>query len=210
MLGLLGKKIGMTRIYNKDGVVIPVTVIEAGPCTVIQMKTLDKDKYNALKVGYENISENKINLPKKKQFEKVSLKPMKFLKEFRLRNPLFKNEYKIGQQLKVDIFKIGEKVKISGTSKGHGFQGVVKRHGFSGGDEAHGCKSKRVPGSIGQCQTPGHVIKGKKLPGHFGNKKISVLKLEIVGIDLEKNLLIIKGAVPGANKGLLRIEKMEN
>jgi len=209
MLGLLGRKVGMTRIYNNKGIVVPVTVIEAGPCVIVQKKTNEKEGYEALQLGFLAQKEVRVNIPTMKRFEKIGIKPLKILKEFRLHQPPFTEGYKEGEALKVDIFYLGEKIKVVGNSKGRGFQGVVKRHGFSGGDDAHGCKSKRVPGSIGMCQTPGHVLKGKKMPGHFGNKRISVLGLEIVGIDIEKNLLLIKGAVPGPNKSILRIEKME-
>lgn len=203
MSGIMARKIGMTRVFAEDGRAIPVTVLEAAPNPVVQVKTPETDGYSAVQVGYWPKKESRLSKPMKGHLDKAGAPPVSRLVEF----PAPKDEVKAGDSFTVEMFVPGEKVDVSGITKGKGFQGVVKRHGFSGGDETHGCKSKRVPGSIGQCATPGRVWKNKKMPGQTGNKKRTVKNLEIVRVDAEKNLLVVKGAVPGARNGYLMVRK---
>lgn len=203
MSGLMARKLGMTRIFNEDGRVIPVTVLEAAPNHVVQVKTPERDGYAAVQVGYRPQKENRLNRPRKGHLDKAGVPPVSRLKEVGMPD----GEVKPGDTITVAIFTPGEKVDVTGVCKGKGFQGVVKRHGFSGGDETHGCKSKRVPGSIGQCATPGRVWKNKKMPGQTGNTRVTVKNLEVVQIDGEKNLVVLKGAVPGSRNGYLLIRK---
>lgn len=204
MLGLIGKKIGMTQIYVTNGVLYPVTALEVGPCPVVQIKSRDgQDDYNALKLGYW-LSE-RISKPLMGIFKKVDLPGMKVLCEFRVDDI---GEYKIGMVLKADIFKVGEKVLVRGTTKGRGFSNVIKRHKFKGGDHTHGCRSQRIPGSIGASSDPSRVYKGKKLPGHYGAKCHTVKNLEVLMVDLENNIIFVKGGVPGARKGIVYITKL--
>ncbi|HOP25885.1 MAG TPA: 50S ribosomal protein L3 [Candidatus Sabulitectum sp.] len=203
MSGIMARKIGMTRVFAEDGRAIPVTVLEAAPNPVVQVKTPETDGYSAVQVGYRQAKESRLSKPMKGHLDKAGAPPVSRLVEF----PVPSKEVKAGDSFTVEMFVPGEKVDVTGTTKGKGFQGVVKRHGFSGGDETHGCKSKRVPGSIGQCATPGRVWKNKKMPGQTGNQKRTVKNLEIVRVDAEKNLLVIKGAVPGARNGYLMIRK---
>jgi large subunit ribosomal protein L3 len=201
---ILGKKVGMTQLFNEDGLALPVTVIEAGPCTVIQKKTVEKDGYTALKIGYGDVSEKRLNKPMKSQFSKLKLSPKKYLREVKLDDS---EKYEVGQEIKVeDMFQAGDKVDISGVSKGKGFQGTIKRYGQSGGDDTHGSMYHRRVGSMGPNTSPGRVFKGKKLPGHMGVDSITVQNLDIVRVDAERNLLIVKGAVPGAKGSLLVIK----
>ncbi len=199
----MARKIGMTRVFAEDGRAIPVTVLEAAPNPVVQVKTPENDGYSAVQVGYRQAKESRLSKPQRGHLDKAGAPPVSRLVEF----PAPSKEVKAGDSFTVEMFVPGEKVDVTGTTKGKGFQGVVKRHGFSGGDETHGCKSKRVPGSIGQCATPGRVWKNKKMPGQTGNQKRTVKNLEIVRVDAEKNLLVIKGAVPGARNGYLMIRK---
>ncbi len=195
---ILGKKIGMTQIFNEKGKVIPVTIVEAGPCFVTQIKTKDKDGYEAVQIGFIR------KLKKIKKTEKG--KEFKYLREFRIENP---QQYKLGDEINVSIFKEGEKVKVSGISKGKGFAGVVKRWGFAGKSTSHGVKHEvRTPGSIGGT-TPPRVIKGRKMPGRMGGQRVTIKNLEIIKIDKEKNLLAIKGALPGSKGTLIEIKTME-
>lgn len=193
---ILGKKLGMNQVFDKEGNVIPVTVIEAGPCFVTQIKNQEKDKYNAIQIGFEKLKDKKIKKPQKDR-------PYRFLKEFRIVN--HESGIKIGDKIDVNIFKEGDVVKISGTSKGRGFQGVVKRYGCKGGPASHGHRHvlRRV-GSIGS-SFPERVIKGRKMPGQTGAERVTVSNLKIVKIDSENNLLAINGAVPGSNGGMLEI-----
>ncbi len=192
---ILGKKIGMSQVFNKDGNVIPVTVIEAGPCFVTQIKTSSTDKYDAVQIGFEKLKDKKIKLPQKN-------KAYRYIREFRVMNP----ELKLGDKIGVEIFKEGDIIKISGTSKGRGFQGVVKRHGFKGGPASHGHRHVlRRPGSIG-VSFPERVVKGRRMPGHMGVERVSVTNLKIITVDPENNLLAINGAVPGAGNGLIEIQ----
>ncbi len=201
--GILGKKLGMTRIFTQDGQWIDVTLVQAGPCVVIQRKTEKKDGYEAVQVGFDEIKPKRCTKPLKGHFEKAGVPPKRFLKEFRVEvdNPL-----KPGDEIKLDIFKIGDRVDISGKSKGRGFAGVVKRHGYSGGPGTHGSNFHRRPGSIGQSAYPAEVYKGKGLPGHMGNVRVTVQNLEVVDVVPEKNLLVIRGSIPGSNGGLVEIK----
>ncbi len=201
---ILGKKIGMTQVFNENGLSIPVTVIEAGPCTVIQNKTVENDGYNAVKVGFDKVSEKKLNKPDKGQFSKAKAAPTKFLKEFRLEAA---SSYEVGQDIAVgDMFQTGDKVDVSGISKGKGFQGTIKRYGQKGGAETHGSMYHRRVGSMSANTSPARVFKGKKLPGHMGVDKITVQNLDVVRVDSERNLLLIRGAVPGPKGGLVVIK----
>ena len=200
---ILGRKIGMTQIFDSEGAVIPVTVIEAGPCTVVQKKTEEKDGYNAIKVGFVDVEEKKLNKPERGQFLKFKLSPKKYLREFRLDNI---DKYEVGQEIKVgDVFQAGDRVDVTGISKGKGFQGTIKRYGQSGGKETHGSMYHRRVGSMGSNTDPGRVFKGKKLPGHMGVQKVTIQNLDVVRVDAERNLLLVKGAVPGPKGGLLII-----
>ncbi len=205
MSGLLGKKIGMTSVFSEEGNLVPVTIIEAGPCYVTQIKSTEKDGYNAIQVGYGDKKEKNINKPLLGHFKKAAVKPLRFVKEFSL---LTGREMKLGDEIKVDLFQPGDKVKVTGYSKGRGFTGVVKRHGFSGGPLTHGQSDRlRAPGSLGQSSYPSRVYKGIKMAGHMGNKSVSVCGLTVVKVDPEKNLLFVKGAVPGARNSYLEIHK---
>ena len=201
--GLIGKKIGMTQIFDEAGKVIPVTVIEAGPCVVAQVKTDDTDGYTAIQLGFGDIKEKKLNKPTKGHFTKVNVTPKKHLREFRLDSV---EAYTVGQELKADVFAAGDKLDIQGTSKGKGFQGVIKRHGQSRGPMGHGSMYHRRPGSMGPTSTPGRVFKGKKLPGHMGAQTISIQNLEVVRVDLDKNVILVKGSVPGAKGAILKLK----
>ena len=201
--GLIGKKLGMTQIFDEQGKVIPVTVIEAGPCVVAQVKTVETDGYNAIQLGFGDVKESKINKPEKGHFAKSKLTPKKHLREFRLDDI---SSFKVGDEVKADIFAAGEKVDIQGTSKGKGFQGVIKRHGQSRGPMGHGSMYHRRPGSMGPTSTPGRVFKGKKLPGHMGSQTITIQNLEVVRVDLDKNVILVKGSVPGAKGAILKLK----
>ena len=199
---IIGKKIGMTQIFDKNGSVIPVTAIEAGPCTVVQVKTIENDGYNAVKLGFGDVKEKKLNKPQKGVFNKLNTKPKKYLREFRLDSV---ENVNIDSEIKADTFKVGEKVDIQGISKGKGFQGVIKRHGQHRGPMGHGSMYHRRPGSMGPTSTPGRVFKGKKLPGHMGVETVTIQNLEIVRVDLDKNIILVKGSVPGNKGSILKI-----
>ena len=200
---ILGKKVGMTQIFDERGFAVPVTVVEAGPCTVVQNKTVDSDGYNAVKVGFEDVKEKKLNKPEKGIFSKANVGFKKYLREFRVDEA---SEFEIGKEITVsEMFEDGDKIDVSGISKGKGFQGVIKRYGFSRGNETHGSHYHRRVGSLGATSSPGRVFKGKKMPGHMGHEKVTVQNLDIVKVDAERNLLLIKGSVPGAKGGLLTI-----
>ena len=202
--GLIGKKIGMTQIFDESGKVIPVTVIEAGPCVVAQVKTEETDGYQAVQLGFGDIKEKKLTKPAKGHFTKVNVTPKKHLREFRLDSV---EGLTVGQELKADIFAAGDKLDIQGTSKGKGFQGVIKRHGQSRGPMGHGSMYHRRPGSMGPTSTPGRVFKGKKLPGHMGSKTSTILNLNVVKVDADKNVILVKGSIPGAKKSIVRVRK---
>lgn len=198
---ILGKKIGMTQVFDEKGRAIPVTVVEAGPCTVVQIKTKDSDGYEAVQLGFGEVKEKKLIRPIKGHFTKANVTPKKHLREFRLEEI----PYNVGDEIKADIFKEGETVDVTGTSKGKGFQGVIKRHGQSRGPMGHGSMYHRRPGSMGSTSTPGRVYKGKNLPGHMGVETVTVQNLEIVKVDIDKNVLLIKGSVPGNKGAILKI-----
>ena len=200
---LIGKKVGMTQIFDEKGKVIPVTVIEAGPCVVAQVKTVESDGYNAVQLGFGDVKESKVNKPIKGHFTKSKLTLKKHLREFRIDDVA---SVKVGDELKADVFTKGEKVDIQGTSKGKGFQGVIRRHGQHRGPMTHGSMYHRRPGSMGPTSTPGRVFKGKKLPGRMGNNTITIQNLEVVSVDLDKNVILVKGSVPGANGAILKIK----
>lgn len=205
MIGLIGKKIGMTQIFGKNGKMIPVTVIQAGPCRVIHRKTKQEHGYDSIQLGFEEIDEKKLRESEIGNFKKHNSPLYKYVKEFRLK---FYKDIKEGEVFDVSMFEINELLKITGFSKGKGFAGVMKRHGFHGFKATHGVhESYRGPGSIGQCATPARVFKGKKMPGHKGMEKTSVLNVEVIKIDVEKNLVMVKGAVPGHRNSIVRLRK---
>ena len=197
--GLIGKKIGMTQIFNEEGKVIPVTVIEAGPCVVSQVKTEETDGYNSIQLGFGAIKESKVNKPERGHFTKANIAPARYLREIRVDSI---EDVKVGDELKADIFMAGDKIDIQGTSKGKGFQGVIKRHGQHRGPMGHGSMYHRRPGSMGSTSTPGRVFKGKKLPGHMGAETVTIQNLEVIKVDLDKNIIL----VPGAKGSILKIK----
>lgn len=199
---ILGTKLGMTQIFAEDGKVIPVTVINAGPCVVVQSKTVENDGYNSVVVGFGDVREKSLNKPQKGIFAKANVAAKKYLREFRLEDTSALN---IGDEIKADTFEAGEKIDVSGISKGKGFAGPMKRWGLHRGPMAHGSGYHRGSGSMGACSNPGRVMKGKKLPGHMGVVKVTVQNLEIVKVDTENNLILVKGAVPGNKGGLVTI-----
>jgi len=200
---LVGKKIGMTQIFDETGKVIPVTAIEVGPCTVTQVKTVEQDGYSAVQLGFGDVKESKLTKPELGKFSKTKLIPKKYLREFRLDSVEGMN---VGDELKADVFAAGDKVDIQGTSKGKGFQGVIKRWGQSRGPMGHGSMYHRRPGSMGPTSTPGRVFPGKHLPGHMGVQTITIQNLEVIKVDLDKNVILVKGSVPGAKGAILRIK----
>ena len=197
--GILGKKIGMTQIFTPEGRVVPVTVIEAGPCPVVQKKTVSSDGYNAIQLGFLVLRESLCNKPRKGHFQRASLKPMRYVREFRISDV---EGFEIGQEVKVDLFTVGDKIDVVGTSRGKGFTGMIKRHNANRGPMAHGSKYHHRTGSLG-AKGPARVYKGRKLPGRMGGKRVTIQNLEVVRVDADKNLILIKGAVPGASKSLL-------
>ncbi len=199
---ILGRKIGMTQLFDEEGKLIPVTVIEAGPCTVVQKKTVENDGYSAVQVGFINKEETKVNKPEKGHFDKAKVSYKRYLKELKLENA---DQLNVGDEIKVDIFTAGEKVDVSGISKGKGFAGAIKRWGSHRGPMAHGSGYHRGAGSMGAATDPGKVFKGKKLPGHLGATKVTIQNLVVVRADAERNLLLVKGSVPGPKGGLLVI-----
>jgi large subunit ribosomal protein L3 len=207
MKGILGKKVGMTQVFDDRGEVVPVTVIEAGPCFVAQIKTVERDGYLAIQLGFEETKPKRLTNPQLKHLQKSGLVPLRHLREFHLAEDDIAR-YEEGQKVTVEIFEAGEYVDVTGVSKGRGFAGVVKRHGFRGGPKTHGQSDRhRAPGSIGACTTPGRVFKGKRMPGRMGGERVTVQGLQVVMVDPERNLLIVKGAVPGAKNGLLMIRQ---
>ena len=200
---LIGKKLGMTQIFDENGTVIPVTVLEAGPCVVAQVKTLENDGYEAIQLGFGEVKENKLNKPEKGHFAKANVTAKKHLREFRLDSI---EGIKVGDELKANVFAEGEKIDVQGTSKGKGFQGVIKRHGQHRGPMGHGSMYHRRPGSMGSTSTPGRVFKGKKLPGHMGRVTVTIQNLDVVKVDLDKNVILVKGSVPGPKGAILKIK----
>ena len=204
MKGIMGRKVGMTQIFDAEGLVVPVTVIEVEPNAVVQIKTKETNGYNSVQIGFDTVKEKNVNKPKKGHFEKAAVAPRRKLKEFLVDNP---QDYTVGQELKVDLFQEGQRVDVTGISKGKGFQGVIKRHGQARGPESHGSRYHRRPGSMGALASPGRVFKGKKLPGQMGAQQVTVRNLEIIKIDVERNAILVKGAVPGPKKGLLIVKE---
>ena len=201
-IGLLGNKIGMTQIFDESGNIIPVTILKVGPCVITQVKTIEKDGYNAIQVGYGNVPSKALTQPQLGHLQKLNIQPLKYLKEFRVNND---NEFEIGQILNVDAFSEGQLVNVRGKSIGKGFSGLQKRYNFARGPMTHGSKNHRAPGSIGMGTTPGRVLPGKKMAGQLGNKIATIQKLKVIQINPEENILVIKGSVPGKPGNLLSI-----
>ncbi len=201
---LFGKKLGMTRYFLEEGKSVPVTVLKVGPCVVIQKKTVENEGYNAIQVGFEPQKEKRVNRPLKGHFDVAGKGYYKFLREIRVDEP---DNFELGQEIKSDVFNIGDLVHVTGTSKGRGFAGVMKRWGFSGGRKTHGSRSHRIPGSIGCSATPGRVQKGRKLPGHYGNQRVTVKNLRVVDVRPEMDVVIVQGAVPGSRNSFVEIRK---
>jgi large subunit ribosomal protein L3 len=204
--GILGKKLGMTGMFTPDGRYVPATVIEAGPCLVTQIKTKGTYGYDAIQLGFGGKRAHRVNKPLQGHFKKSGDQCFRYLKEFSVENPA---DYNIGQQLTVEMFKVGERVDVVGTSKGRGFSGVIKRHGFHRGPMTHGSKNIRRPGSVGCSAWPAKVVKGKKMPGQYGNDRKTIRNLEIIDIRSDDNLILVKGAVPGAESGLVAVNKLK-
>ncbi|MFC1631198.1 50S ribosomal protein L3 [Candidatus Omnitrophota bacterium] len=204
MAGILGKKIGMTQIFTEDGTMIPVTVIQSGNCSILQVKTEQSDGYNAIQLGFDEIKDSKVKKPQREKFKKTKVAARKLLKELRVDDP---QNYKVGQDITVEQLAPGDFVDIAGVSKGKGFQGGIKRWGWSGGPSGHGSMSHRAPGSIGASAYPSRVIKGHHLPGHMGHQEVTVEGLEVVKIDKDNSIITIKGSVPGPKNNYLVIEK---
>ena len=202
--GIIAKKIGMTQIFAEDGSLIPVTVLQAGPCYVTQIKTVENDGYEAVQVGFDDIREKLVTKPVKGHLDKAGVKCLRLMKEFKFENA---GEYELGQEIKADIFEVGDKIDVTGKSKGKGFQGAIKRHGQSRGPMTHGSKYHRHAGSNGACSDPSKVFKGKKMPGQMGAVKVTVQNLEIVRIDAEDNLILVKGAIPGPRKSTVVLKE---
>lgn len=198
--GMLGKKLGMTRLFTEDGRWVDVTLLEAGPCLVVQRKTQETDGYEAVQVGYGDVAERRCTKPQRGHFAKAGVAPKRYVREFRVDKG---DGLKPGDEIRADIFNVGDRVDVSGTSKGKGFAGVTKRHGMKGGPETHGSNFHRRVGSIGSSADPSKVFKGKRLPGRMGNERITTQNLEIVTVDASKNLLVVRGCVPGANGGMV-------
>ncbi len=204
-IGILGKKIGMTQVFDSEGNAVPVTVVAAGPCTVVAVRTPSKNSYSAVLLGFVHVKPHKLSNPLKVMFEKLNLEPMKFLREFRVDNP---DEYSVGQVINVDLFTQGEKINVKGVSKGKGFAGVMKRHHFGGQQFSHGTSVEhRHGGSSGAISYPGRVFPGKRMPGHMGDDNVTVKNLTVIGVDPENNLLLIKGALPGSKNSLVALYK---
>lgn len=202
-IGILGKKLGMTRMYSEQGNAIGVTVVEAGPCYVLQKKSADKEGYNAIQVGFGTKKDDRVNKPLKGHFKNAGKGSFYHVREFRVEDP---DNYELGQKIQaIDLFKVGDLVDVTSTTKGKGFQGVIRRHGFAGGPKTHGSMFHRRPGSIGCSAWPGRVVKGKKLPGRMGGKTVTKKNLTIIDIREEDNVMIIKGALPGADSGLVQV-----
>ena len=201
--GIIGRKVGMTQIFDEKGNVIPVTVIEAGPCVVAQVKTVETDGYSAVQLGFGDVKEKKMNKPEKGHFAKANVANKKHLREFKLDDA---QNLKVGDEIKADVFVAGDKIDVQGITKGKGFQGVIKRHGQSRGPMGHGSMYHRRPGSMGSTSTPGRVFKGKKLPGHMGVATVTIQNLEVVRVDMDKNVILVKGSVPGNKGAILKIK----
>lgn len=201
---ILGRKLGMTQVWSEDDNLLPVTVIQAGPCTIAQIKSEDTDGYAAIQIGFGDISEKHVNKPMAGHFAKAGVAPMKYLREVRVDDP---SQYNLGDQVTVESFNEVKRVDVTGISKGKGFAGVMKRYNFGGGPGGHGSHFHRIPGSVGMCATPSRVLKGLRLPGHMGNERVTVRNLEVVSVDTEQNLLLVKGAVPGGKGALVTVRQ---
>lgn len=201
---ILATKVGMTQIFNEDGVLTPVTVLQAGPCVVTQVKTVENDGYSAVQVGFVDKREKLVNKPLKGHFDKAGVSYKRYVRELKLEDA---ESYTLAQEIKADIFAAGDKIDVTAISKGKGFQGAIKRHGQHRGPMAHGSKFHRHAGSNGACSDPSKVFKGKKMPGQMGHKKITIQNLEVVRVDADKNLLLVKGAVPGPKKALVTVKE---
>lgn len=201
---ILATKVGMTQIFNEEGVLTPVTVLQAGPCAVTQVKTVENDGYSAIQVGFMDKAERLVNKPQKGHFSKAGVAPKRYVREFRLENA---EEYTVGQEIKVDIFAEGDKIDATATSKGKGYAGSIKRHNFHRGPVTHGSKHHRHTGSSGSATTPGRVWKGKKMAGHMGCERITIQNLDIVRVDAENNIILVKGSVPGPKKALVMLRE---
>lgn len=204
MMGLIGRKVGMTQLFDEKGDIVPVTVIEAGPCTVTEIRTSERDGYTALQLGFGTNKESRFIKPVLGQFKKRNLPPSRHLREFRIGDV---SGYSVGQTLNVSVFEKGEHVDVEGTTKGRGFAGVIKRHGFTAGTASHGPTMGREPGSIGSSAYPSRVIKGKRLPGRMGGKSLTTKNLVVAGVDAEQNVLLVRGAIPGPTNGLVFVLK---
>ena len=204
--GILAKKLGMTQVFTPEGKLLPVTVVEAGPCKVVQVKTVENDGYDAVQLGFFSKKKKHTTKPMQGHFEKAGVDPVRFVRELRLSSPA---EYQLGQEVSADIFAEGEIIDVTGVSRGKGFAGTIKRHNFARGPISHGSKSHREPGSIGPMMSGpgGKVFKGKKLPGHMGNVKTTVQRLTVVRVDKERNLILIKGAIPGPKGGFVIVKE---
>ncbi len=201
---LIGKKLGMTQVFAESGSLIPVSVIKAGPCPIVQVKTPEHDGYAAVQIGFDETKEGRLGKPKDGHCKKAGVSPQRILKEVRVEDV---SGFKVGESLDVKGFELNDKIHVVGRAKGRGFAGVIKRHGFSRGPETHGSKAHRIPGSIGLCATPSRVFKGKRLPGRLGGHRTTVKNLRVVQIDPDNNLIYVKGAVPGATNGIVLIKK---
>lgn len=204
MCGIIGRKLGMTQIFLEDGTICPVTVVEAGPCTVIQVKNQQKEGYEAIQLGFDPIPEKKLNRPQRGHFQKAGEGVSRITKEFRVEDT---KNYQLGQQISLEIFQVGDRVKVTGVSKGKGFAGVMKRHGFHGGPATHGSMFHRAPGSIGASAYPHRVFKGKKLPGHMGNQRVTVAGIQVMEVREDKGVLVLKGAIPGSKNSIVTIHQ---
>lgn len=205
MKGILGKKLGMTQIFDENGVAVPVTIIEAGPCYVTQKKTKEHDGYDAIQLGFSEVNEKKLKKPIAGHLKKTNNPSIKYMREFQVANP---DDYREGQKIDVSIFNVGDKVDVTGVSKGKGFAGTVKRHAFRGGPKTHGQSDRwRAPGSVGAGTTPGRVFKGMRMAGRMGNEQVTVQNLKVALVDAAKNLLAIRGAIPGSKNGLIIIRE---
>jgi len=203
MLGIIGRKVGMTQVFNEKGEAVPATLIEAGPCPIVQVKTQEKDGYTALQLGFGDKREKNLTKPVIGQYKKAGVPARAMLREFLIDDV---GEYQAGQEIKVDIFEIGKKVDVVATSIGRGFQGTTKRHGFTGGKATHGVTTHRQPGSIGASAFPSRVIKGKRLPGRMGGKRVTMKNLQVVAVDAEQSLLVVRGAIPGPVRGFVLVK----
>ena len=206
MMGLIGKKVGMTQLFDEKGDIIPVTVIEAGPCTVTEVRSLERDGYSAVQIGFGTNKESRYTRPLLGQYKKRNLPPSRHLKEFRIPDS---SGFQVGQTIKAELFAKGEYVDVRGVTKGRGFAGVVKRHGFVAGHASHGPTFGKQPGSIGSSAYPSRVIKGKRLPGRMGGVYLTIKNLAVVGVDSEQNYVLVRGAIPGPPNGLVYIQKRE-